>query len=259
VRGPWPGAGSAAHSFLLDAATWTAGRAVARLLPPPAPGAGRAAVLARTAAALAAAGCAGAALTYPLRVVAVRMVAQLAGGAGYATPWQAAATVAAEAGAAGFYQGLGATCAWELCHAATVVVLGHLAAQYVTPMLTGRDDGGAGAAHDAADAFLSHGVAQMLGKLAYYPLEVARTLLATHGARTLRLAAPYASAPAALAALYPLVRAPAGLWRRRRRCPLTPTFPPSPPYGCVSCRGGQPMPLGLYRGHTILYRVVAAE
>ncbi len=68
----------------------------------------------------------------------------------------------------------------------------------------GRDDPAA-AAHEVGDALLSQGIAQMLGKLAYYPLEVVRVLRIAHGARTLRLVSEYASAPAALAALYQLV------------------------------------------------------
>lgn len=96
---------SAAHSFTHDLAHWFASRALARVLPPVANARSRPlAAVARDVTFLAAAGCAATAVTQPLRVVTVRMVAQLAGGTGYASPWQACATIAAEEGAAGFFK-----------------------------------------------------------------------------------------------------------------------------------------------------------
>lgn len=84
---------------------------------------------------------------------------------------------------------------------------------------------------------------QMLGKLAYYPLEVARTVMTVAGAKTLAVAADHPGWVACLGALYQKV-GPGGAVRLPR---------------VLNCPFAQSSPLGLYRGHSILRRVYAAD
>jgi hypothetical protein len=193
------------QSFVYEAVHYNVSRRIMHLLPPvPQQQYQRTLTgIARDICCLSVASCAATAVTYPLRVVVVRMIAQVVSGHGYTSVTQAVKTIAAEEGVHGFFKcvrtgcmffggriplsfavlssrGLSVSMLLEVARAATIVVIGHAVAVYITPMLTvcllsffrvcahtrkqnppqGHDEHNS-APGELADAFLSQGIAKV--------------------------------------------------------------------------------------------------